>query len=324
MSVLIYTENFNGKFKKASFELATYGNTIAQKMNAELVALTIGDIAEDELAKLGQYGVKKASVIKNSTLKDFSAQAYAAAIEHAVKEHDAKVVIFGHNPSGRAIAPRLSVKLDASLAAGVTDAPTEYEPFTVKKRAYSGKAFADTVLNKDIKILSLTQNAYKIEEASTDFSASELSFDVPEGLYNAKPTEVQLNKGQLSVTDADKIVSAGRGLKGPENWGMIEEMAEIMGAATACSRPVSDLGWRPHHEHVGQTGKVVAPDLYIAVGISGAVQHLAGVNGSKVMVAINTDPDAPFFEAADYGIVGDAFELVPKLNEALKKFKEES
>ncbi len=324
MAVLIYTENFDGKFKKATFELASYGSAVAQMMNTDLVAVTVGAVSDDELNKLSTYGVTKAGVIKNDALNNFSAQAYAVAVEQAAKAYNANVIIFGNNPNGRAVAPRLTVRLNAALAAGVMQVPESVEPFTVRKRVYSGKAFADTILKSDIKVLTLNQNSYKLEENPVDFSTEELSVEIPDGLFGAKPTEVVKNSDKLSVTDADIIVSAGRGLKGPENWGMIEEMAEILGAATACSRPVSDLDWRPHHEHVGQTGKVVAPDLYIAVGISGAVQHLAGVNGSKIMVAINTDADAPFFEAADYGIIGDAFEVVPKLNEALKNFKASS
>ncbi len=321
MSVLIYTENFDGKFKKASFELASYGSAIAKMLGAELFAVTVGETSPAELEKLGTYGVQKVNVIKNSKLSAFTAQAYSAAIEFAAKQLNATVVIFGNNPNGKAIAPRLAVRLDASLVAGATELPTSVSPFTVKKRVYSGKAFADTVLSKPIKIITLNQNSYKLLENPTTVVAEQLDYEPNDAILKAQPTEVVKNAGKLSVSDADVIVSAGRGLKASENWGMIEEMASILGAATACSRPVSDLGWRPHHEHVGQTGKVVAPDLYIAVGISGAVQHLAGVNSSKVMVAINTDADAPFFEAATYGIVGDAFEVVPKLNAALKAFK---
>ncbi len=321
MSVLIYTENFDGKFKKASFELASYGSAIAKMLGAELFAVTVGETSPAELEKLGTYGVQKVNVIKNSKLSAFTAQAYSAAIGFAAKQLNATVVIFGNNPNGKAIAPRLAVRLDASLVAGATELPTSVSPFTVKKRVYSGKAFADTVLSKPIKIITLNQNSYKLLENPTTVVAEQLDYEPNDAILKAQPTEVVKNAGKLSVSDADVIVSAGRGLKASENWGMIEEMASILGAATACSRPVSDLGWRPHHEHVGQTGKVVAPDLYIAVGISGAVQHLAGVNSSKVMVAINTDADAPFFEAATYGIVGDAFEVVPKLNAALKAFK---
>ncbi len=322
MAVLIYTENFDGKFKKSAFELLSYGKEIAKKLNLSTVAVTFGDVSEESLKELGEYGTNKVIKITNNELKDFSATAYSASLSQVAKAENAKIIIFGSNPSGRALAPALSVKTDAGLAAGVVSLPDSYDPFSVKKRAYSGKAFADIVLKTETKILTLTQNSYKIVKDQTDITIEEFSVEIPANAYNAKPLEVLKNTGKLSVTDADILVSGGRGLKGPENWGMLEEMADILGAATCCSRPITDLDWRPHHEHVGQTGKVVAPDLYIALGISGAVQHLAGVNGSKVMVAVNTDKDAPIFESADYGIIGDIFDVVPKLNEAFRKFKD--
>jgi len=324
MAVLIYTENFEGKFKKSTYELVSYGTEIANQQGTEAIAVTIGNVDEAVLKELGNYGAKKVVTVGNDELKDFSAQAYTAAIEQVAKNNAADVIIFGNNPSGRAIAPRLSVKMNAGLAAGAVAIPSSLSPFTLRKRAFSGKAFADVVINSDIKVITLSQNSYKIVEESTDIASENFTAEIPDGAYAVKPIEVVKSTGKLSVTDAEILVSAGRGLKAADNWGMIEEMAEILGAGISCSRPVSDLGWRPHDEHVGQTGKVVAPNLYIAVGISGAVQHLAGVNGSKVMVCINTDADAPFFESADYGIVGDAFEVVPKLNEAFKKFIQES
>ncbi len=320
MAVLIYTENFDGKFKKSSYELVSYGVEIAKQEGTEAIAVTIGNVDESALKELGNYGAKKVIKVGNDELKDFSAKAYTAVIEQVAKNIGANVILFGNNPSGRAIAPRLSVKLNAGLVAGAVAIPSSLAPFTVRKRAFSGKAFADVVVNSDTKVVTLSQNSYKIVEAKEDISIEDFTAEIPEGAYAVKPIEVVKSTGKLSVTDADILVSAGRGLKAAENWGMIEEMAEIMGAGISCSRPVSDLGWRGHDEHVGQTGKVVAPNLYIAVGISGAVQHLAGVNSSKIMVCINTDADAPFFEAADYGIIGDAFDVVPKLNEALKKF----
>ena len=320
MAVLIYTENFDGKFKKASYELVSYGVEIAKQQGTDAVAVTMGDIDEASLKELGKYGAKKVVKVGNAELKDFSAQAYTSVIQQVAEKNNADVLIFGNNPSGRAIAPRLAVEMNAGLAAAVVAIPSSLSPFTVKKRAYSGKAFADVVVNSDVKVITLSQNSYKIVEAPTDITIEDFTAEIPANAYSVKPVEVVKNTGKLSVTDADILVSAGRGLKAAENWGMIEEMAEILGAGLSCSRPVSDLGWRSHDEHVGQTGKVVAPNLYIAVGISGAVQHLAGVNGSKIMVCINTDSDAPFFEAADYGIVGDAFDVVPRLNEAFKKF----
>ncbi|NPA68603.1 MAG: electron transfer flavoprotein subunit alpha/FixB family protein [Chlorobi bacterium] len=324
MAVLIYTQNYDGKFKKSVFELVTYGKSVADMLGTDVVAVTTGNIDDNTAKELGKYGASKIVKITNSELNDFSAQAYASAIEQVAKNTDAEVIVFGNNPHGRAIAPRLSVKLTAGFVAGAVALPSSTSPFTVRKRVYSGKAFADVLIKTDKKIISLNQNSYKTEENPVDAGVEEFTAEIPANAYAVKPVEVIKSGGKLSVTDAEILVSGGRGLKGPENWGMIEEMAEILGAGTSCSRPVSDLGWRPHSEHVGQTGKVVAPNLYIAVGISGAIQHLAGVNGSKVMVCINTDPDAPFFEAADYGIIGDAFEVVPKLNEAFKKFKAEN
>lgn len=324
MAVLIYTENFDGKFKKSTYELVSYGAEIAKQQGTDSIAVTIGNINEASLKELGNYGAKKVFKVGNEELKDFSAQAYTAAIEQIAKNNNADIIIFGNNPSGRSIAPRLTIKMNAGLAAGAVAVPTSLSPFTVKKRAFSGKAFADVVINSDVKIITLSQNSFKVVEAKEDITVEDFTAEIPERSYSVKPVEIVKSTGKLSVTDAEILVSAGRGLKAADNWGMIEEMADIIGAGLSCSRPVSDLGWRPHDEHVGQTGKVVAPNLYIGIGISGAVQHLAGVNSSKIMVCINTDADAPFFEAADYGIVGDAFEVVPKLNEAFKKFVSES
>ncbi|MEA2042157.1 MAG: electron transfer flavoprotein subunit alpha/FixB family protein, partial [Bacteroidota bacterium] len=256
-------------------------------------------------------------------LKDFSLLAYAKTIAEAAKTEEAKVVLFGTNPEGKALAPAVTVNLDASVAAEVVALPTSYEPFTISKKAYTAKAFAETVLSGDVKVLTLTQNSFKLKENKKDLNIEEFGSEIPENAYDVQPTEVLKTKGKLSVTDAEIVVSGGRGLKGPENWGMIEEMADILGAANSCSRPVSDLEWRSHDEHVGQTGKIIAPNLYFAIAISGAVQHIAGVNGSKVIVGVNIDEEAPIFEAADYGIVGDAFKVIPKLNESLKKFMDE-
>ena len=322
MSILVYTENWEGKFKKSTYELLSYGSEIAKMMNVELIALTIGEVGDNELKNLGSYGANKVLKISDDKLGAFTAKSYTKAILTAVENVAAKVVIFSNNVSGKAVSPRLAVKLDAALAAGVMDLPSSVSPFTVRKRVYSGKAFADYELDADVKILTLNTNSFQIIENQKEIAIESLPVNIADSDLSAKPQSVEKTTGQMVITEAEILISGGRGLKGPENWGMVEEMAEILGAGTCCSRPVADLDWRPHHEHVGQTGKVVAPNLYIAIGISGAIQHLAGVNGSKVMVAINTDPEAPFFEAADYGIVGDAFQVVPKLNEALRKFKE--
>ncbi|MDF1549227.1 MAG: electron transfer flavoprotein subunit alpha/FixB family protein [Bacteroidales bacterium] len=324
MSILVYTENWEGKFKKSTYELLSYGNEIAKMMNTPLIALTIGNVDDNELKSLGNYGAEKVLKISDPKLDVFTSKSYTKAIYEAAKAVDAKVVIFSNNVSGKAISPRLTVKLDAALAAGVMHLPTSTDPFLVRKRVYSGKGFADYELNADIKILTLNTNSFEVIENHKDTVIEAFSVQIADSDLSAKPLSVEKTSGKLLITEAEILVSGGRGLKGPENWGMIEEMAEILGAGTCCSRPVADLEWRPHQEHVGQTGKVVAPNLYIAIGISGAIQHLAGVNGSKVMVAINTDPEAPFFEAADYGIVGDAFKVVPALNEAFRKFKQGS
>lgn len=324
MAILIYTQNYEGKFKKSNYELISYGAEIAKLAGTEVYAVTIGNVDESSLKELGKYGAKKVYTVKNPELKDFSSQAFTAVIQQIAGKCSANIIIFGNNPQGRAIAPRLAVKSNAGLVAGAMAVPSSLSPFIVKKRAYSGKAFADVMIKSEMKVITLSQNSFKVVESPVDIAIEDFTAEIPAGAYAVKAIEIVKSAGKLSVTDAEILVSAGRGLKGPENWKMIEELAEILGAGTSCSRPVSDLGWRSHDEHVGQTGKVVAPNLYIAVGISGAVQHLAGVNGSKVMVCINTDADAPFFEAADYGIVGDAFEVIPKLNAALKKFKSEN
>jgi len=323
MSILVYTENFNGKFKKSAFELASYAKETANLLGTTATAITVGTPAEGEADKLSNYGIEKLLTVSQDAFGGFSAQAYAATVAKAASAESASIIIFGSNPTGEAIAPRVAVRLDAGLASGAVALPTAL-PFIVKKRAYSGKAYADFELTSDIKVITLTQNAFKLVENPGSLTVESFDAEVPAASSSAKVTDVVVSSEKLSVNDAEVLVSAGRGLKGPENWGMIEEMADILGGTTCCSRPVSDLDWRPHSEHVGQTGKVVAPNLYIAVGISGAIQHLAGVNSSKVIVVINTDADAPFFEAADYGIVGDAFEVVPKLNEAFKAFKANS
>ena len=290
-------------------------------MSSELNAIYIGEIEDAKLTYLGKYGVSKIFRISGAGLDSFIASAYSFAIEKIIHDVKARVIVFSNNASGKAIAPRLSIKLNTAFAAGVTNLPSSTNPFVVQKKVYSGKAFADYQLNGDIKILSLNSNSFHITDNQTNTIIEDVSIEIPEKLLKSKPAQILKTEGKVMVGDAEILVSGGLGLKGPQNWGMIEQLAEELGAATCCSRPVADLGWRPHHEHVGQTGKVVAPNLYIAIGISGAIQHLAGVNGSKVMVAINTDKEAPFFQAADYGVVGDAFEIVPALIEAVKKFK---
>ncbi len=322
MSVLVYTENWDGKFKKATYEILSYASEIAKQLNTDVTAISVGNVDDAELKTLETYGVTKILNANNEKLHNFNSRAYATVISEAVKNTGAKVLVMGNTYTARATAPRVAVKLGAGLVSGCVALPKSTSPFIVKKKAYSGKAYADTEVKAEIKILTLNQNSFKIIENKKDAAIEAFNVEIP-NFDNEKIIEVSKAQGKISVNDAEILVSGGRGLKAAENFKMLEEMAEILGptATTACSRPITDLDWRPHSEHVGQTGKVVAPNLYFAIGISGAIQHLAGVNASKVIVAINTDKDAPIFEAADYGIIGDAFEVMPKLIEELKNFK---
>jgi electron transfer flavoprotein alpha subunit len=318
MSVLVYTESDNGKFKKSAFEVASYAYQVAQDLGTSVTAVSfnVGDTAA-----LGAYGVSKVLTITDDSLKTFNAKAYANAIAQAVQKEDAKIVLVSSSTDSKYMASMLAGKLGAGYATNVVAAPESTSPMVVKRTAFSNKGFAYTQINSDIKIIGVSNNAYGIAENATSSSEENFSPAISDADFSAKSVEVDKVVGKATIADADIVVSAGRGLKGPENWEMIENLAEVLGGATACSKPVSDMGWRPHSEHVGQTGKPVASNLYIAIGISGAIQHLAGVSASKVKVVINTDPEAPFFKAADYGIVGDAFEVVPKLIEKLKDFK---
>ncbi len=322
MSVLIYTENAGGKFKKSTFEAISYARAIADQNNTSLTAISIGDVNTAELNSLAKYGADKILNVSNDRLKNFVNQAYASVIAEAAKKQGADIVVLSNSFSGRGLAPRLAVKLEAGLVDGAISLPDQSGgKFIVKKTAFSGKAFALVELTSANKVIALTPNAYKIVEANKTALVEEFSAETKESDFKAMLKEIVRSTEKVSLPDAEIIVSGGRGLKGPENWGMIEELADILGAATACSKPVSDSGWRPHSEHVGQTGTAVSPNLYIAIGISGAIQHLAGVSSSKVIVVINKDAEAPFFKVADYGIVGDAFEVVPKLITAIKEHK---
>ena len=318
MSVLVYTETENGKFKKNAFEVASYAHTIAQQLGTSVTAISFN---ADDNSSLGTYGVSKVLNVANSDLKTFNAKAYATAVAEAATAEDAKVIIVSSSTDTKFMAPLVAGNLKAGYVPNVVGAPESTSPFTVKRTAFSNKGFAHTQLNTDIKIIGVSNNAFGAHENSQSASVEDFSPAIDAASFSTKSVEIDKVVGKATIADADIVVSAGRGLKGPENWGMIEELADVLGAATACSKPVSDLGWRPHGEHVGQTGKPVASNLYIAIGISGAIQHLAGVSSSKVKVVINTDPEAPFFKAADYGIVGDAFEVVPQLIEKLKAFK---
>ncbi len=316
MSVLVYTESENGKFKKAALEVVSYAKAVADQMGTTVTAVAIN---ADNSDSLGAYGTSKVLSVKDESLNKFNAKKYAAVIEQAAKNESTKVVVLSSSADSKYLAPLLAVGLDAGYVSNVVEAPSSTSPFTVKRTAFTNKAFANTEINTDVKIVGLSNNSFGIIEAGGSASVEDFSPSIPDSGVSVESVDKATDK--VSIADAEIVVSGGRGLKGPENWGMIEELADVLGAATACSKPVSDLGWRPHSEHVGQTGKPVASNLYIAVGISGAIQHLAGINASKVKVVINTDPEAPFFKAADYGVVGDAFEVVPTLIEKLKAFK---
>ncbi len=317
--VLIYTQNWDGKFKKLSYELVSYGAAIAKQMNTEVVALSIGEVAEDELKSLGKYGATKVVSVKNENLNVLDNKVFSKTIAQVVEQLGAKVILFANNNEGKAIAPRLAAKFKAGLVTGVAELPKSVEPFVIAKSVYTGKSFADVNVNSDVKILTLFQNSFGVVENQVDAVVEnmDLTIDAPTTavLEQSKAT------GKILLTDAEIVVSGGRGMKSADNWAPIEELAEILGAATACSRPVSDEGWRSHDEHVGQTGKIIAPNLYFAFGISGAIQHLGGVSNSKCIVAINTDKEAPIFEAADYGIIGDVHKIFPELIEEVKKLK---
>jgi electron transfer flavoprotein alpha subunit len=321
MSVLIYAENADGKFKKSIFEAVSYAKAIADQNKTNLVAISIGNVAADQLSALGKYGAEKVLNVSNEKLKSFVNQAYASVIAEAAKKEGANIVVLSNSFSGKGLAPRIGVKLGAGVADGAVSLPEAGAKFTLKKTAFSGKAFATVELTSENKVISLTPNSYKVVETGGTVAVEDFNSEVKESDFKTIIKEIVKATDKVSLPDAELVVSAGRGLKGPENWGMIEELANLLGAATACSKPVSDAGWRPHSEHVGQTGIAVSPNLYIAIGISGAIQHLAGISSSKVIVVINKDPEAPFFKVADYGIVGDAFEVVPKLIEAVKKLK---
>jgi electron transfer flavoprotein alpha subunit len=321
MSVLVYTENWDGKFKKLSFELVSYATGVAKMLSTSVTAVSIGKVDDAELLKLGNYGANKIININNEQLTALDSQTYASVISEISRKENASVIIISNNNTGKAIAPRLSVRLKAGVGSGVSRLPLNINPFTVYKRTYSGNAFAHLVINSDIKILTLAQNSFDLIESQANATIENLNPTVDGSLLKTVVKDVQKQSGKILLTDADIVVSGGRGMKSPDNWPPLVELANLLGAATACSRPVSDEGWRPHEEHTGQTGKIIAPNLYIAVGISGATQHLAGISSSKYIVAINTDKDAPIFEAAQYGIVGDAMKVLPKLVDAVKELR---
>ena len=316
--VLVYIDQADQQIKKASLEALSYGAALAKQLGCSTEALVFGTV-KDQLADLGKFGTQKVHQLKNETLNSLDVKVHSTLIATVAKNLNATVVVFAHNINGRAIAPAVAVKLNAGIVTGASSLPNTENGFAVTKTVFSGKAFANINIETPIKVIAINQNSFGIVEYNSTASIEEINLAVPPA--SIKITKVEKIEGEIPLTEANLVVSGGRGLKGPENWGILLDLAKALGAATACSRPVSDTDWRPHHEHVGQTGIQIAPNLYIAIGISGAIQHLAGVNRSKTIVVINKDPEAPFFKAADYGVVGDAFEVVPKLTAAVLKAK---
>lgn len=318
MSLLIYAESADGKFKKVAFELASYAKKVAESLGTTVTAVTVnaGDVSE-----LSNYGVDKVLKVTNDKLANFNAKAYADVVKQAAQKEGSKVIVLSSTTDSLYLAPLVAVGLEAGFASNVVELPLSTSPFQVKRTAFSNKAFNITEISTDVKIVSIGKNSFGLVESASSLSEEDFAPTLNDADFKVKVESVEKTTGKVTIADADVVVSGGRGLKGPENWGMLEELATVLGAATACSKPVSDLGWRPHSEHVGQTGKPVATNLYIAVGISGAIQHIAGINSSKVKVVINADAEAPFFKVADYGIVGDAFDIVPRLTAKLKEFK---
>jgi electron transfer flavoprotein alpha subunit len=324
MSILVFAESNDGIFKKSTLEAVRYGSEIAKSNGVSCFALSIGNIDDTQLQQLSQYGADKIIAVKSEKLNQFIAEAFAKVIANIANQENATIVIVSNTYSGKAVAPRVAAKLKAGIASGVISYPKTENGFVVRRGVFSGKAFADVNLTTSIKVLAIAPNTFDLTENSKPVNISSADASLTDADFITNPIEISKVTGKIPLTEAEIVVSGGRGLKGPENWGLIENLAQVLGAATACSKPVSDMHWRTHDEHVGQTGITIKPNLYIAVGISGAIQHLAGVSSSKVIVAINKDPEAPFFKAADYGIVGDAFEIMPKITEAARKLKAQS
>ncbi len=313
MSILVYTESEKNEFKKSALEALSYAKALGDKMNESVTCVSINS---SDFSELKKHGADKIVDIQNPSLEKFVAKSYAEAIDQIVKIENSKTIILSSSTNSKYLGAYLSGKLESAFVSNVVELPSELNPFLVKRTCYTNKAFSTTEIKSDIKIISVSSNSFGIIENISEPDINNINVEI--GSTDLKIKKIDKQTGAVTIADADIVVSGGRGLKGPENWHLIEKLANVLGAATACSKPVSDLGWRPHSEHVGQTGKPVASNLYIAIGISGAIQHLAGINASKVKVVINNDPEAPFFKAADYGIVGDAFEVVPKLIEKLE------
>jgi electron transfer flavoprotein alpha subunit len=322
MAVLVFAENNNGKFKKPVFEAASYGKELADKLGVALHAVVLGHVDSESISQLGKYGVSAVHTLSDARLNSFNDQVFAKAIAHAGQAIGAKAVVMAQTYDGKAVAPRVAVRLKASMVSGAIENPTvEGTSLVFKRLVNSGKGIETVRTNRSVAVITVKVNSYGLKESSAAASAVNLDFSFGDADLGAKSVEVVKTTNKISITDAETVISGGRGFKGPENWGPLEELADLLGAGTACSKPVSDMDWRPHHEHVGQTGIQIAPNLYIAIGISGAIQHLAGINSSKNIVVINKDPEAPFFKIADYGIVGDLFEVLPKINTAVRAKK---
>lgn len=321
MSVIVLTEHTQGSFKKKSLEAVQYGAKIAAMMGTSVTAVAAGNVSNDELQTLGAYGAQKVLHVADARLDNFSSRAFTKVVLAAAAHESAKVIVCLHDTTGKAVAPRVAARLQAGMVAGAVGLPDLSSGFTVKKNVFSGKAFAFVNISSDVKVITLMPNTSAVVKGEGTASVAALSVSFDDKDFAVQVQQVSKATGSVPLSEAELVVSGGRGLKGPENWHILEDLATSLGAATACSRPVADSHWRPHHEHVGQTGGTIRPNLYIAAGISGAIQHLAGVNGSKTIVVINKDPEAPFFKAADYGVLGDVFEVLPRLTEAVKKFK---
>ncbi|MEI6151848.1 MAG: electron transfer flavoprotein subunit alpha/FixB family protein [Chitinophagia bacterium] len=316
--VLVYIDQADQQIKKSSLEAMSYGAAIAKQLGCDVAALVLGTV-QDNLADLGKHGAQKVYHLKNESLNSLDVKLHSTLIATAAKNVNATVVVFAHNINGKAIAPAVAVKLEAGIVTGASSLPNTENGFVVTKTVFSGKAFASIQIETAIKVIAINQNSFGLVDYDNVAIIEEINISVP--APSIKITKVDKIEGEIPLTEASLVVSGGRGLKGPEHWNILLDLAKALGASTACSRPVSDSDWRPHHEHVGQTGIQIAPNLYIAIGISGAIQHLAGVNRSKTIVVINKDPEAPFFKAADYGVIGDAFEVVPALTAAVLKSK---
>jgi electron transfer flavoprotein alpha subunit len=321
MSVLAYTENWDGKFKKISFELVSYAHQLAVKMGTHSIVVSIGNVTEEELTKLCHYGASKIIKVEDSRIDGLVNKAFSAIIAQVAEKEAADVVVFSHNFTGKALAPRVAVKLKAGIASGVNALPDSLQPFIVKKGVFTGKAMGHIAIKSPKKILTLFPNSVEIVPSDEKATIESFTPTLTDAHFATKVLDVKKVMDKILLTDAEVVVSGGRGMKGADKWGPLEELAGLLGAATACSRPVSDEGWRSHQEHVGQTGKIIGPNVYIALGISGAIQHLGGVSAAKHIIAINTDKDAPIFETAEYGMIADVHQVLPKLVEAVREAK---